>query len=163
MQGQFGGTAQYAVDATDQILNGIKEFNGEDVPTNPTSPVDTPLLKAFTLRHPTGSASNSVQVFYDLRSEYQIAANLYKDLTGDEAREFKQENKDILNMERSIKKATKSLRKIYKKRSKIYEDLQMSGEDKEAALTIQDDKILRIAKSVNKKMLNRINAQNNAK
>lgn len=163
LQGQFGGTAQYAVDATDQILNGIKEFNGEDVPTNPTSPVDTPLLKAFTLRHPTGSAANSVQVFYDLRSEYKIAANLYKDLTGDEAREFKQENKDILNMERSIKKATKSLRKIYKKRSKIYEDLQMSGEDKEAALTIQDDKILRIAKSVNKKMLNRINAQNNAK
>ena len=66
-------------------------------------------------------------------------------------------------MERTIKKSTKSLRKIYKKRSKIYEDLEMSGEEKENLLRIQDDKILRIAKSVNKKMLDRINAQNNAK
>ena len=69
LRGTFASSADYITDAGDYILNSVKEWNGEKIPKKPTSPMDIPLVRAFTVREPTGNVSDSVRVFYDLLQE----------------------------------------------------------------------------------------------
>lgn len=157
LRGLIAGSAQYVTGAGDAIINAVKEYNGEDIPAKPTTPTDTPLLRAFTMQFPSGSRAESTQEMYDLLQLGRQANNTWKKLKGDEKQKFREENRVILNSLPALESSSKQMAKLNKRRNKIYEDVFMSGSDKEAELRILDDQILERAKRGNTVFLNNLN------
>lgn len=64
IQGYTGGLGRYGISAMDKILTGT------GIATPPPAPAstieDTPIIKAFTVRNPIGSSSESVNRIYDM-------------------------------------------------------------------------------------------------
>ena len=157
LRGLIAGSAQYVTGAGDAIINAVKEYNEEDIPEKPTTPTDTPLLRAFTMQFPSGSRAESTQEMYDLLQLGRQANNTWKKLKGDEKQKFREENRVILNSLPALESSSKQMAKLNKRRNKIYEDVFMSGSDKEAELRILDDQILERARRGNTVFLNNLN------
>jgi hypothetical protein len=74
--GYTSSLGKYGIDAIDSILvhTGIAK-----IPTEPTKrPEDTAILRAFLVKPPIGSNSESVNTFYDKLNEYQQGEKLLK-------------------------------------------------------------------------------------
>ena len=158
IQGQFGGLGRYATDAGDQIINDFRRWNGESVPEDPVSSADIPLIKAFVMRFPAGSSSNSVQQYYEIADEFRATNDALDDLKGKERAQYKKDNKLILSMGRDVKRTTKRIRQLYKKRTKIYDSYVLSGEEKTRQLQILDQQMTLRARQFNEKFILRMNA-----
>ena len=152
LRGTFASSADYITDAGDYILNSVKEWNGEKIPEKPTSPMDIPLVRAFTVREPTGNVSDSVRVFYDLLQESKYYNSDLDDLKGKEKSKYKQDNVVMGKSYNTIKRSAKSIAKLNKSRNKIYENVAMDGDTKRDRLKILDDKILYYARRANDKV-----------
>jgi hypothetical protein len=149
LRGLLAGSAQYVTTAGDFILNEASKWNGEEIPARPTSPVDTPLIRAFTMRAPTGSVAESTQLFYDSASLIRQVANKLDDLRNEERAEYREENIALVRSETAFNSATKNIRRLNKRRNLIYDNLVMTGEEKELELRRLDDLILEQAKRAN--------------
>tara|TARA_R110000850_G_scaffold260203_2_gene387411 strand:+ start:300 stop:4661 length:4362 start_codon:yes stop_codon:yes gene_type:complete len=152
LRGTFASSADYITDAGDYILNSVKEWNGEEIPEKPTSPMDIPIVRAFTVREPTGNVSDSVRVFYDLLQESKYYNSDLDDLKGKEKSKYKQDNVVMGKSYNTIKRSAKSIAKLNKSRNKIYENVAMDGDTKRDRLKILDDKILYYARRANDKV-----------
>tara|TARA_R110002012_G_scaffold22589_5_gene77886 strand:- start:274 stop:4392 length:4119 start_codon:yes stop_codon:yes gene_type:complete len=152
LRGTFASSADYITDAGDYILNSVKEWNGEEIPEKPTSPMDIPIVRAFTVREPTGNVSDSVRVFYDLLQESKYYNSDLDDLKGKEKSKYKQDNVVMSKSYNTIKRSAKSIAKLNKSRNKIYENVAMDGDTKRDRLKILDDKILYYARRANDKV-----------
>lgn len=152
LRGTFASSADYITDAGDYILNSVKEWNGEEIPEKPTSPMDIPIVRAFTVREPTGNVSDSVRVFYDLLQESKYYNSDLDDLKGKEKSKYKQDNVVMGKSYNTIKRSAKSIAKLNKSRNKIYENIAMDGDTKRDRLKILDDKILYYARRANNKV-----------
>jgi hypothetical protein len=152
LRGTFASSADYITDAGDYILNSVKKWNGEEIPEKPTSPMDIPIVRAFTVREPTGNVSDSVRVFYDLLQESKYYNSDLNDLKGKEKSKYKQDNAVIGRSYNTIKRSAKNIAKLNKSRNKIYENVAMDGDTKRDRLKILDDKILYYAKRANDKV-----------
>jgi len=152
LRGTFASSADYITDAGDYILNSVKEWNGEEIPEKPTSPMDIPIVRAFTVREPTGNVSDSVRVFYDLLQESKYYNSDLDDLKGKEKSKYKQDNVVMGKSYNTIKRSAKSIAKLNKSRNKIYENVAMDGDTKKDRLKILDDKILYYARRANDKV-----------
>lgn len=156
LRGTFATGAVYMTDAGDYILNSIKEWNGEEIPEDPTSVMDIPLLRAFMVRDPTGNVSETVRVFYELHDEAKQYKDSLDDLKGAEKTAYKNENMVMRKSYNTIKRSGKSIAKLNKRRNKIYESVSMDGDTKRDRLKILDDKILyhgkRATDKVNKEL-----------
>tara|TARA_B110000090_G_C13398128_1_gene452120 strand:- start:66 stop:4163 length:4098 start_codon:yes stop_codon:yes gene_type:complete len=152
LRGTFASSANYITDAGDYILNSVKKWNGEEIPEKPTSPMDIPIVRAFTVREPTGNVSDSVRVFYDLLQESKYYNSDLNDLKGKEKSKYKQDNAVIGRSYNTIKRSAKNIAKLNKSRNKIYENVAMDGDTKRDRLKILDDKILYYAKRANDKV-----------
>lgn len=153
IRGTFATSGQYIMDAGDMILNKVREYNGEAIPEQPTSSADIPLIRAFTLRFPTGGQAQSVQDFYELSQEAIQMERGYKKLEGAEKRQWKQDNIAMFRSKSYIKSKAKQIRNLNKRRNNIYDNLVMTGEAKEQALRRLDDQILRHARQANERFL----------
>ena len=149
LRGTLAGSAQYVTDAGDYILNEVDKWNGEEIPARPTSPLDTPLIRAFTMRPPTGSVAESTTLFYDSAKLIRQATNKLDDLRGEERGEYREENIALVRSERAFNSATKNISRLNKRRNLIYENLVMTGQEKEQELRRLDDLILYQAKRAN--------------
>lgn len=156
IRGVLSTSGQYAMDAGDYIINEVRKYNGETIPEEPKSSSDVPLLRAFTMRFPTGGQAQSVQDFYLLSEDARIAEGGYKKLKGQEKLSYKDNNKAMLASAAYIKSKAKQIRNLNKRRNRIYENLVMTGEAKERALRKLDDQILRHAKQANERFLNKL-------
>ncbi len=156
LRGTFATGAVYMTDAGDYILNSIKEWNGEEIPEDPTSVMDIPLLRAFMVRDPTGNVSETVRVFYELHNEARQYKDSLDDLKGAEKTAYKNENMIMRKSYNTIKRSGKSIAKLNKRRNKIYESVSMDADTKRDRLKILDDKILyhgkRATDKVNKEL-----------
>lgn len=156
LRGTFATGAVYMTDAGDYILNSIKEWNGEEIPEDPTSVMDIPLLRAFMVRDPTGNVSETVRVFNELHDEAKQYKDSLDDLKGAEKTAYKNENMVMRKSYNTIKRSGKSIAKLNKRRNKIYESVSMDGDTKRDRLKILDDKILyhgkRATDKVNKEL-----------
>ena len=149
IRGTFATSGPYITDAGDVLLKKVKEWNGEEFPEDPTSPVDIPLVRAFTMRYPTGGMSNSVQQFYEtqkLATEVKNGLEIFKD---ERLEEYRQENEALISVTPIINAQGKRIKQINRLRKKIYKDLGMSGKEKEQVLRDYDDQILDAARIAN--------------
>lgn len=151
LRGQLAGSAQYITDASDFILNEVRAWNGEEIPARPTTPVDDPLIRAFTMRYPTGGVAESTQTFYDSANLATQVKNKLKNLKAEERAEYRKENEAIIRATPYFESSTKVIRKLNKRRNLVYENLVMTGEEKEKELRIIDDMILARAKQANER------------
>ena len=157
LRGLIAGSSRYVTDAGDFIINKVKEYNNEEIPEKPTTPTDTPLIRAFTMQFPSGSRAESTQEMYDLLQLGRQAKNTWETLEGDERQKFREENTVILNSLPALESSAKQMAKLNKRRNRIYEDVFMSGSDKEAELRILDDQILERARMGREVFLNNLN------
>jgi hypothetical protein len=157
LRGLIAGSSRYVTDAGDFIINKVKEYNNEEIPEKPTTPTDTPLIRAFTMQFPSGSRAESTQEMYDLLQLGRQAKNTWETLEGDERQKFREENTVILNSLSALESSAKQMAKLNKRRNRIYEDVFMTGSDKEAELRILDDQILERARMGREVFLNNLN------
>lgn len=143
----------YITDAGDALLKQVKEWNGEEIPKDPTSPVDMPLLRAFTMRYPTGGMANSVQEFYELYTNYEKVKNGLKIFEDERLDNYRDENQALISVFPAIKRAGKRIARYNEKRKAVYNDLEMSGKEKETELRFLDDNILEEARIANEALL----------
>tara|TARA_R110001583_G_scaffold49228_2_gene154139 strand:- start:1105 stop:5163 length:4059 start_codon:yes stop_codon:yes gene_type:complete len=149
IRGTFATSGPYLTDAGDILIKKVKEWNGEEFPEDPTSPVDIPLVRAFTMRYPTGYMSNSLQQFSDtqkLATEVQNGLKIFKD---DRLEEYRQENEALISVTPIIKAQGKRIANTNKLRRIAREDLGMSGKEKEKVLRDYDDQNLDAARIAN--------------
>ena len=149
MRGLLAGSSQYVTDAGDYILNEVDKWNGEEIPARPTSPMDTPLIRAFAMRPPTGSVAESTGIFYDSAGLIKQTTNKLDDLRGEERAEYREENIALVRSERAFNSATKNISRLNKRRNLIYDNLVMTGQEKQEELRRLDDLILEQAKRAN--------------
>lgn len=149
IRGTFATSGPYLTDAGDILIKKVKEWNGEEFPEDPTSPVDIPLVRAFTMRYPTGYMSNSLQQFSDtqkLATQVQNGLRLFKD---DRLEEYRQENEALISVMPIIKAQGKRIENTNELRRIAREDLGMSGKEKEKVLRDYDDQNLDAARIAN--------------
>ena len=156
LRGTLAGSSQYALSASDFIINEARKWSGEEIPEKPTSPVDTPLLRAFNMRDPTGSTATSVQMFYESAGLIRQTNNKLRNLTGEERSQYREDNRVLIESKSAFNAATKNIRKINKRRDLIYNDLDMSGEEKKEELKFLNNLILIRAKKANDILENKI-------
>lgn len=131
MYGYFAGLGRHAVNTTDAILKGTGIVNS--VPEPAPTLADTPVVKAFVVSNPAGSSSNSVNDFYETRTEVTKKYNRYKDIaeTGDaeKAREYLADNPDI-KLYKAYNTVASQISEMRKARDAVYNSSTMSPEDK---------------------------------
>ena len=128
IQGYFAGLGNYAISAADLILEGkgnsIKPARGLE---------DYPILKAFMIREPIGSGSESVNRFYDKFDEANSSKVFYNDLEKqgkkEEARQYLSDHPEIKTA-RYYGEIRQDLSNINKKIQRIYNDKNLSADDK---------------------------------
>ncbi len=156
IRGTLATSGQYVMDAGDYIINEVRKYNGETIPEKPSSASDVPLLRAFTMRFPTGGQAQSVQDFYLLSQDAKIAEGGYKKLKGKDKISYKAANRAMLMSAPYIKSKAKQIRNLNKRRNRVYENLVMTSAAKERALRKLDDQILRHARQANDRFLSRL-------
>ena len=153
IRGTLATSGPYITDAGDILLQKVKEWNGEEFPEDPTSPVDLPLVRAFTMRYPTGGMSNSVQQFYDTQELAEQTKNglriFRQEGRYERLEEYREENAALISVTPVIESQGKIIKKLNKLRKRVYKDLEMSGKEKEEALRTYDDQILNAARIAN--------------
>ena len=149
IRGTFATSGSYITDAGDILLQKVKEWNGEEFPEAPTSPVDIPLVRAFTMRYPTGYMSNSLQKFNETQQLAKQVENGLKIFEGERLDKYREENEALISATPIIKAQGKRINKINKLRKRTQQDLGMSGKEKEQMLREYDDQNLDAARIAN--------------
>lgn len=98
IQGYTGGLGRYAINGLDNILKGT---GLRKVPTEPAKTIeDWPVLKAFLVRPPYGSGSESVNRVYNMydkvNSYMQYTKKMLNNGDTDRAKEFVKDHKEIV-------------------------------------------------------------------
>jgi len=150
IQAQFGGVGKYTLNAGDKILKEAKHWNGTDMPEMPTSAADTLLLKAFSMRPPTGTRSNSYKNFMDMFKEigqYKTQANKI-DNSHERSAYMKTHGKEI-NQYESLNASYERIKEANHQISKIYEHKTMSAYQKVEKIKALEDQISNEARRAN--------------
>lgn len=157
IQGYFGGLGKYAVDGMDVILKG------SGVATPPASPAkgleDMPVLRAFMIRKPIGSNSESVNRVYrqygELSSGISYLNKAIKDGETEEAKQYIREHPEIVNAA-IIKETVNTFSDINKAVSQIRQSREISPEDKKVMI----EKLGQLQTDLAAKVLEQIREEN---
>ncbi len=149
VRGVLAGAGTYATDAVDQIIKGIKKFNGEPLPARPTTQADTPIIKAFTVREPTGNNTNSVANFYDDWQKVNEKFATWKSKDGEEAAAYREKNAKWIAGHAAMKSYYEKMSKLNKMSDDVWQDADMSADEKVKTLSDYGDQILDTAIDAN--------------
>jgi hypothetical protein len=131
LMGYFAGLGRHTVNSVDAILEGTGIVNS--VPQPEKTKADIPVLKAFVVRDPAGSSSNSVNEFYENRTEATKYYNKYRDLLeageAQEAREYLAEHPEI-KLYKPYNQISSQISDLRKLSNQVYESETMSPEEK---------------------------------
>ena len=147
--GVTGGLGRYGLDASDWVINKIREHRGEEVPAKPQTDATTPVIRAFSTADPSGKRSNSFQGFDKHLADATAAGKHYKNLTGTERDNYYKKNADLLSALPQLKASAKQIKALTKQKAAIYGDTKMTGKEKAAALKPLDAQITEIAYKAN--------------
>jgi GNAT superfamily N-acetyltransferase len=150
LRGQLAGSAKYITDAGDTILNSVKEWNGETLPEKPVTDSDVPVIKAFSVREPTGYNTNTVANFFDDWQQVSQINATFNRLEGEEKIEYREQNENLLRAYKPMKTFYDRIRKVGKRSDRIYKDEAMSADEKVNALSENGKIILDTAIEANK-------------
>lgn len=97
-QGWFGGIGRYATQAVDKVLIGTGI--SPNIPQPSPTLADIPVVKAFIVRNPIGSASKSVDRFYEQYDKFNAGERALKKMIENNEREkyfkFKEQHPELL-------------------------------------------------------------------
>lgn len=153
VKGYTGGLGSYATQVLDNILEGT------GVTSNPPEPStgleDTPVIKAFIVRPPVGSSSESVNDIYNLASEYagklSYAKKLIEEGKVEEAKKLVQGNKKI-GFSKLLNDTVRAFSEINKARDAIRESETLSPDEKREKIiqldTFQTELAQKVLKAV---------------
>ena len=145
----IGGSAKYVTRAGDEILNSVKEWNGEVVPEKPLTKADMALISAFVSRTPTGNRAIRTQNFYRDWDKIKQAHAGFNKLEGEDKKEFRDKNAALISLYRPIKPLRKQISQLNKKATEIYNHPTLSGQEKVKRILAVENQILTIAKQAN--------------
>ena len=144
-----GGTSGYVLDASDKIIKQFKEWNGEKVPAKPSSLRDIPVIRGFVVPTPTGSASQSLNMFYENINELKEYNATYNKLKGKEKQDFYKEHREEINSYNVMKSYEKQLKSLRDYEKQIYDNKTMSAEEKRKQLDVIDKRMTSVASKAN--------------
>lgn len=131
LYGYFAGLGRHTVDAADAILKGTGIVNSVTEPAK--TKADIPVLKAFVVRDPAGSSSNSVNDFYENRTEATKFYNKYKNLLeegrADEAREYLVDHPEI-KLYKPYNQISSQISDLRQLSNQVYESETLTAEEK---------------------------------
>jgi hypothetical protein len=156
LRGTLAGSSKYVIDAGDYILNEVDKWNGEEIPARPTSLLDLPMIRAFAIRFPTGSSSESVNLFYRSSKLIRQGTKKLDNLRGEERSKYREENIALVRSEKAFNSSAKNIRRLNKRRNLVFDNLVMTGKEKETELRGLDDLILAQARRANSVLANNI-------
>jgi len=161
-----GGLGRYATDIMDGILKGTGV--SPDIPEPSATLADTPVIKAFVVRNPYGSAGETVNDFYDILEKYESGEKYLKEMllqdNIEKFNEFKASHPELLFFAdfdikeyqeaiekgetpkevfysasaRYLRRVARDLTEIRKKQDLIYQDEKMSPEEKRRLIDEMD-------------------------
>lgn len=149
IRGTLAGSSRYVTDAGDTIINQIKKWNGQEIPEEPDSVSDIPLVRAFVVREPVGYRSNSTQSFFKLYNEVETKHNSYDHFTGDKKEEYFQKNSREISAYKTLVQYDRKIKSLGKQMGAIYDDKEMSASDKKIAILDIENRITIIARDAN--------------
>jgi hypothetical protein len=139
-----GGLGKYAVSALDKILKGTGI--SEKIPEPSPTLADLPIIKAFVVRSPYGSSSESLTRFYEELKKYQANEQYLKEQlkygNQDKFAKFKAQHPELLFQyddqrndfysmtARYLRGVASDLSEIRKKEDLIYKDKTMTPQEK---------------------------------
>jgi len=145
--GYFGGLGRYAFDTSDAILKGL------GIVTPPPEPeptlADRPFIKAFVVREPIGSASESVNDFYNILEKATQAYTASKQMAEggdiDSSVQYIQEHKEVL-FYKGLNRVASQFSEIRKHKDAVMADKNLTPEQKRKAIDALDGLMTEIAK-----------------
>ncbi|KKK59574.1 hypothetical protein LCGC14_3033030, partial [marine sediment metagenome] len=144
INGWTGGLGRYATD----ILSGILKGTGisPNIPEPSPTQADIPVLKAFVVRNPFGSSSESVTNFYETLEEYTEGERFLKEMLSlgniERFEEFKAKHPELLFFHdfkndiaysasaRYLRRVARDLSELRKKEDAIFKSKTMSPAEK---------------------------------
>jgi hypothetical protein len=149
LRGQLAGSAEYLTNATDLILNSVKQWNGEELPEKPVTQADISVVKAFTVREPVGYGSNSVSNFFDAWETVSQVHATMGSLDGEEKQQYMADNAAALGAYKPLKNYYERIRALGKLSDNVYADTSMKSEEKVKALSEYGQQMVDIAVEAN--------------
>lgn len=153
IQGYSGGLGKYATAGIDKALEGTGIVQSPPPPAG--SLEDTPVLKAFMIRPPTGQSSESVNDVYNAyaqaASDYSFVKKLVDEGQPERAQEYAKSHPDVI-YNKLLTAVIKDFADINKARDQIRESKNIDPETKRDKIKQLDDLQLEIAQ----KMLEKI-------
>jgi hypothetical protein len=149
LRGTLAGSADYLTGAGDMIIKQVKEWNGEDVPEEPTTASDIAIAKAFAVRRPAGYRSQSAKYFFENYDEAQRKHGSLNKLDGEEAQKYREKNAAIIGQYGQLSSAFKSMKGLQKQIDAIYDNKDMDSEEKVDRINKLEDSITEIARKSN--------------
>lgn len=149
LRGQLAGSAEYATNASDFILNSVKKWNGETLPEQPLTQADIAVVKAFTVREPVGYGSNSVSNFFDSWERVSQVHATMGSLDGEEKQEYIAANSAALAAYKPMKNYYDRIRTLGKLSDSTYADKSMKSGEKVKALSEYGRQMVDIAVEAN--------------
>lgn len=144
MNGYTGGLGRYATNVLDAILKGTGVSS--DIPEPSPTLAEAPVIKAFVVRDPYGSSSESVDKFYKRLEEYQRHEKYLKEMLklGEQEKfeAYKAKHPEVLLFyddqykdhysasARYLRRVARQLSEIRKKQSEIYNSRTLTPEQK---------------------------------
>lgn len=155
LKGTFAGSARFFTDASDKVLQEVKEWNGEKFPDKPRELADIPFIRSLVKRSPDGFGSKSVQNFFADWTEAQQVHASFNRRKGEERKRYFERNKDVILSYKPLKAFNKQMKSIRDQIDIIYNSKTMSAEQKVEKINKLEKKITDIARTANKQQLKR--------
>lgn len=148
----LGGTSRYITDVGDKMIEQVREWNGEKMPSKPASLSDKWVIRGFITRDPVGYNSQSVQNFYDNLSEIKKIHASSEKLKGDQAKIFKKDNADVLSKYEKAKSYEKSMKKLRESYDSIMINTSMDKYKKRDKIREVEKRMTELARKANKQL-----------
>lgn len=152
IQGFFGGSGRYALEAGDAVISAVKKAKGEEIePKRPKELADIPFVKGFVTR-PPGAQSESVNKFYENYEKAQAAYltwnKLRKEKKTEDAQRVASEHPEML-LYKKFKNVADDLSKISKKIDQIVKTKNEDSVKKQNIENLERERV-KLAKQANK-------------
>jgi len=131
IQGYFAGLGRYAVELLDAIKKGITGEKG--VPDPALNLSETPIIRAFVVRDPIGSGSESVNDFYKIYGKADAGKKYYNGLVeagkDDEAEKYLEQHTEI-KFAKELRSIAREISEYTKEKDNIKKDPDLTPEEK---------------------------------
>lgn len=144
--GYTGGLGRYALSISDSVLKKSGISNPPPLPAKTLA--DTPAIRAFVVREPIGSASESVNGFFELLEEAESWERAARDAAerGDSAttQRIFEEHKEIF-LAKGLRKTAKDMSQLRNLKDAIYESRELNPQEKRERIDSIDRMITQMA------------------